>query len=99
MLTRSGRGGSGWLAQRGTGAESSCVLTPDLVTDQNDDDRLECQEQGDPDCIGNPALVAGCRAPERRLLRLVSPADAEGRLPADNSTVFVACQGRAFPAE
>ena len=71
----------------------------DAMTDRNDDGQIQCQNPNDPDCLGNPDLVADCPAPQRRLLRLVSPSDADVPLPADNSTVFIACQGEAFRSD
>jgi hypothetical protein len=44
--------------------------------------------------IGNPALVAQCRESEKRLLRFVGT-----NVPAQGSTVFIACAGDAFQRE
>jgi hypothetical protein len=42
--------------------------------------------------IGNPALVAECRATERRLLRVVG----EGQ---DDALTVISCSGRPFARE
>ncbi len=74
----------------------------DGMTDFNQDGVVnctsECYSSGAEgcDCLGNPEFVVGCEASQRRLLRFVSPANAEQPLPWPNSTVFVACQGVAF---
>ncbi len=74
----------------------------DAMSDRNQDGNVnctpECYSTGDEtcDCIGNPEFVAGCDASQRRLLRFVSPPNAEQPLPWPNSTVFVACQGVAY---
>jgi hypothetical protein len=68
----------------------------DAMTDTNDDGVVQCQVAGDPDCIGNPAVVANCPVSERRLLRFSNPPGAPVPLPFPNSTLFVACQATAF---
>ena len=44
--------------------------------------------------IGNPDLVSGCGATEKRLVRLVSADPAHNPLPRKGATVFVACRGK-----
>jgi hypothetical protein len=46
------------------------------------------------DCIGNVELVKDCSPTLKRLLRFVSPED--GRVPAKNSTVILACKGASM---
>ena len=61
-------------------------------------DGMRTDANGDPDPLGNPALVSDCPETKRRLLRIVSPTDApvNERLPWPGSTIFVACQGAAY---
>jgi hypothetical protein len=71
----------------------------DAMTDRNGDGVVNCTSEcyqtgaGDCDCVGNPDIVSGCDAFQRRLLRFVRPPNTEPPLPWPNSTLFVACGG------
>jgi len=54
---------------------------------------VSCTNRGDPDCIGNPELVADCDPSQRRILRMVSRG-VSPEVPYGTSTLFVACQGQ-----
>ncbi len=69
----------------------------DATTDRSGDGVVSCTEECyaagtvDCDCLGNPALVRGCRQSSRRTLRFVSPPQAEAPIPWPNANIFVAC--------
>ena len=67
-----------------------------MRTDPETRTEVEAEAADACDCLGNPEFVAGCDASQRRLLRFVSPPNADVELPWPNSTVFVACQGVTF---
>jgi len=68
----------------------------DAMQDRDDDGQVDCEYPGDPDCIGNPALVADCEASQRRILRIVS-VGVEPEVPFPASTLFVACESSLAP--
>jgi len=65
----------------------------DAMQDRDDDGQVDCEYQGDPDCIGNPDLVAACEASQRRILRIVS-VGVDPQVPYPTSVLFVACESR-----
>ena len=64
----------------------------DATRELDGDPATRCEALGDPDCIGNPELVADCDPTQRRLLRFVS-SGVEPPVPFGTSTVLIACQG------
>ena len=61
-------------------------------------DPCGCELDRRQDCLGNPELVSGCAATERRMLRLVSPdaappdpAAGPNEIPWPQSMVLVVC--------
>jgi hypothetical protein len=69
----------------------------DAMQDMNKDGVVECVNPGDPECIGNPELVADCDPSQRRILRIVSRG-VSPEVPYGTSTLFVACQGQPLGA-
>ncbi len=84
--------------QQLTGAGAGyCYI--DAMQDRDGNGTPECRLDPDnpsfrhDDCLGNPLLVDSCPDSQRRILRFVSPANVEPKVPFDNSVLFVACQG------
>ncbi len=93
--------------QEATGAaRRSCLADPypvggagycyvDMMQDLNADGVVECEAVGDPDCLGDPEVVAHCDPSQRRLIRFVSP--PHDLVPFPNSTLFIGCTERRGP--
>ncbi len=66
----------------------------DAMQDLDGDGRVECISAGDPDCIGNPELVANCDPSQRRILRFVSRG-VSPEVPFGTATIFVGCESQS----
>jgi len=63
----------------------------DASTDRNRDGARKCERLGDPDCLGDPRLVADCPDCSRRL-RFASPSGSETPFPRPDGYVFGTCE-------